>query len=83
MQNSKNEPIYDAKGSGHRVKIPLDESINLEHAILMRNLEAHQDTRDPYKKIVCEGWVKAVVISRIYMNVNGDKVRVNKISKEH
>lgn len=55
MQNSKNEPIYDAKGSGHRVKIPLDESINLEHAILMRNLEAHQDTRDPYKKIVCEG----------------------------
>ena len=52
MQNKKGESINDAKGSGHIVKIPLDESINLEHAILMRNLDEHQDTRDPFKQAV-------------------------------
>lgn len=54
MQNKKGESISDAKGSGHIVKISLDESINLEHAILMRNLDEHQDTRNPYKKVVSE-----------------------------
>ena len=51
MQNNQGERISDAKGSGHSVKIPLDESINVEHAILMRNLDEQQDTRNPYKKI--------------------------------
>ena len=51
MQNKQGERISDAKGSGHSVKIPLDESINVEHAILMRNLDEQQDTRNPYKKI--------------------------------
>ncbi|MDO6837379.1 tRNA 5-hydroxyuridine modification protein YegQ [Pseudoalteromonas carrageenovora] len=51
MQNKKGESITDAKGSGHIVKIPLNESVNLDHAILMRNLDAHQDTRNPFKEV--------------------------------
>ncbi|MCK8116740.1 tRNA 5-hydroxyuridine modification protein YegQ [Pseudoalteromonas sp. 2CM37A] len=54
MQNKKGESISDAKGSGHHVKIRLDTRINLEHAILMRNLDEHQDTRNPYKKVASE-----------------------------
>lgn len=54
MQNKKGESITDAKGSGHHVKIRLDTRINLEHAILMRNLDEHQDTRNPYKKVASE-----------------------------
>jgi len=50
MENKKGEIISDAKGSGHIVKIALDEGINLEHAILMRNLDEHQDTRNPFKQ---------------------------------
>ncbi|MEG3759250.1 tRNA 5-hydroxyuridine modification protein YegQ [Pseudoalteromonas carrageenovora] len=51
MQNKKGESITDAKGSGHIVKIPLNESVNLDHAILMRNLGDHQDTRNPFKEV--------------------------------
>ncbi|MDN3476712.1 tRNA 5-hydroxyuridine modification protein YegQ [Pseudoalteromonas sp. APC 3355] len=51
MENKRGESISDAKGSGHIVKIPLDKGINLDHAILMRNLDAHQDTRNPFKKV--------------------------------
>ncbi|QCU76405.1 prephenate-dependent tRNA uridine(34) hydroxylase TrhP [Pseudoalteromonas distincta] len=51
MENKRGKSISDAKGSGHIVKIPLDEGINLDHAILMRNLEAHQDTRNPFKEV--------------------------------
>ena len=49
MENKKGEAISDAKGSGHIVKIPLPEDIDLDHAILMRNLDANQDTRNPFK----------------------------------
>jgi putative protease len=52
MQNKKGESISDAKGSGYIVKVQLDEGINLEHAILMRNLDEHQDTRNPHKHTV-------------------------------
>ncbi|MDC3214318.1 tRNA 5-hydroxyuridine modification protein YegQ [Pseudoalteromonas distincta] len=51
MENKRGKSISDAKGSGHIVKIPLDEGINLDHAILMRNLEDHQDTRNPFKEV--------------------------------
>ncbi|MEM6983275.1 MAG: U32 family peptidase, partial [Pseudomonadota bacterium] len=44
--------ITDAKGSGHIVKIPLPDNIDLEHAILMRNLDENQDTRNPFKHAV-------------------------------
>ncbi|OCQ21055.1 U32 family peptidase [Pseudoalteromonas luteoviolacea] len=50
MENKKGESICDAKGSGHIVQIPLPEDINLEHAILMRNLGNEEDTRNPFKK---------------------------------
>jgi hypothetical protein len=50
MENKKGEAISDAKGSGHIVKIPLPEDIDLGHAILMRNLDADQDTRNPFNK---------------------------------
>jgi len=50
MENKKGETISDAKGSGHIVKIALDEGVNLDHAILMRNLDEHQDTRNPFKQ---------------------------------
>ena len=50
MENKKGEAISDAKGSGHIVKIPLPEDIDLDHAILMRNLDADQDTRNPFNK---------------------------------
>ncbi|OUS68429.1 U32 family peptidase [Pseudoalteromonas sp. A601] len=49
MQNKKGDCITDAKGSGHVVKIRLPESIDLEHAILMRNLDENQDTRNPFR----------------------------------
>jgi len=52
MENKKGESITDAKGSGHIVKIPLPDNIDLEHAILMRNLDENQDTRNPFKQAV-------------------------------
>ncbi|MDE3273523.1 tRNA 5-hydroxyuridine modification protein YegQ [Pseudoalteromonas sp. SSM20] len=50
MENKKGERIDDAKGSGHIVKIPLPEDIDLDKAILLRNLDSDQDTRNPFKK---------------------------------
>lgn len=50
MENKKGESIDDAKGSGHIVKIPLPEDIELDKAILLRNLDQNQDTRNPFKK---------------------------------
>lgn len=52
MENKKGEAITDAKGSGHIVKIPLPEHIDLDHGILMRNLDENQDTRNPFKQAV-------------------------------
>lgn len=45
MENRKGETISDAKGSGHFVYIPVPEEMNLDYALLMRNLNAEQDTR--------------------------------------
>ncbi len=50
MENKKGETITDAKGSGHIVKIPLPEDIELDKAILLRNLDNNEDTRNPFKK---------------------------------
>ncbi len=50
MENKKGEQIDDAKGSGHIVKIPLPEEIDLSHGILMRNLSSNEDTRNPFVK---------------------------------
>ncbi|WP_199878773.1 prephenate-dependent tRNA uridine(34) hydroxylase TrhP [Pseudoalteromonas sp. T1lg88] len=48
MENKKGESIDDAKGSGHIVRIPLPEDIDLDKAILLRNLMPGQDTRNPF-----------------------------------
>ncbi|MCE0555898.1 MULTISPECIES: tRNA 5-hydroxyuridine modification protein YegQ [unclassified Motilimonas] len=49
MQNRKGEAIDDAKGSGHIVYIPLPSDIELEFALLMRNLPEDADTRNPHQ----------------------------------
>ena len=50
MENRKSEVIDDAKGNGHFVFIPVPEDMNLEYGLLMRNLGAGQDTRNPTGK---------------------------------
>ncbi|GEM80085.1 prephenate-dependent tRNA uridine(34) hydroxylase TrhP [Vibrio superstes] len=50
MENRKSESIDDAKGNGHFVFIPVPEDMNLEFGLLMRNLGAGQDTRNPSGK---------------------------------
>lgn len=46
MENRKSEPVTDAKGNGHFVFIPVPQDVQLEYALLMRNLTAGQDTRN-------------------------------------
>ncbi|EKO3692597.1 tRNA 5-hydroxyuridine modification protein YegQ [Vibrio metschnikovii] len=50
MENRKSQVIDDAKGNGHFVFIPMPEDLDLEYALLMRNLNAGQDTRNPTGK---------------------------------
>ncbi|GAD90443.1 peptidase U32 family protein [Vibrio halioticoli NBRC 102217] len=50
MENRKSESIDDAKGNGHFVFIPVPEDMDLEFALLMRNLNPGQDTRNPSGK---------------------------------
>ncbi len=50
MENRKSEQITDAKGNGHFVFIPVPQDLSLEYALLMRNLDAGQDTRNPTGK---------------------------------
>lgn len=50
MENRKSEQITDAKGNGHFVFIPVPQDLDLEYGLLMRNLNAGQDTRNPTGK---------------------------------
>ncbi|ASW80281.1 U32 family peptidase [Vibrio anguillarum] len=50
MENRKGEIVDDAKGNGHFVYIPVPEELDLNFALLMRNLNAGQDTRNPVGK---------------------------------
>jgi putative protease len=50
MENRKSETIEDAKGNGHFVFIPVPEDMDLSYALLMRNLNSGQDTRNPTGK---------------------------------
>ncbi|OOF23853.1 U32 family peptidase [Salinivibrio sp. IB574] len=50
MESRKSESIDDAKGNGHFVFIPVPEDMDLEYALLMRNLQSGQDTRNPSGK---------------------------------
>lgn len=51
MENRKGETIDDAKGNGHFVFIPVPEDMDLNYALLMRNLGSGQNTRNPTGKI--------------------------------
>ncbi|MHA2940054.1 prephenate-dependent tRNA uridine(34) hydroxylase TrhP [Vibrio sp. RC27] len=46
MENRKSELVTDAKGNGHFVFIPVPQDVELEYALLMRNLGVGQDTRN-------------------------------------
>ncbi|PSW00296.1 tRNA 5-hydroxyuridine modification protein YegQ [Photobacterium lipolyticum] len=48
MENRKSETIDDAKGNGHFVFIPVPADMDLDYALLMRNLGTGQDTRNPH-----------------------------------
>jgi putative protease len=50
MENRKSQSVDDAKGNGHFVFIPVPEDMDLEYALLMRNLQSGQDTRNPQGK---------------------------------
>ncbi|ORT49153.1 protease [Vibrio sp. qd031] len=50
MKNRKGEVIDDAKGNGHFVFIPVPKDLDLNFALLMRNLSEGQDTRNPTGK---------------------------------
>lgn len=45
MRDKNGKTIDDAKGSGHRVFVAVPHDIELDFALLMRNLSAGQDTR--------------------------------------
>jgi putative protease len=48
MINKKGEPITDAKGSGHIVRIELETELDLSFAIIMRYLNEGGTTRHPF-----------------------------------
>jgi len=48
MENLKGEPVFDAKGSGHKVAIALETPFDLTFAIIMRYLEEGGTTRQPF-----------------------------------
>ncbi|GAA5131741.1 tRNA 5-hydroxyuridine modification protein YegQ [Thalassotalea piscium] len=48
MENTKGEDINDAKGSGHKVFIKLETSLDLKFGIIMRYLEEGGTTRHPF-----------------------------------
>lgn len=50
MQNNKGETIIDAKGSGHRVAITLDTTLDLKFGIIMRYLSNGSTTRHPFEQ---------------------------------
>lgn len=48
MQNRKGEEVLDAKGSGHIVQIKIDTDLDLSFGIIMRYLNAGENTRHPF-----------------------------------
>lgn len=49
MVNRKGESVDVAPGSRHTMYIPIPQDIDLEFALLMRNFEENQDSRNPHK----------------------------------
>lgn len=52
LENKKGEAIDAALGSGHTVYLPIPDHIDLDHALIMRNLNPGTDTRNPHQKSV-------------------------------
>ena len=50
LENRKGESVEAGLGSGHIVYLPVPKEIDLNQAILMRNLPQGQDTRNPHAK---------------------------------
>ncbi|WP_312664931.1 U32 family peptidase C-terminal domain-containing protein, partial [Pantoea sp. CTOTU49201] len=50
MQNDKGSAVDVAPGDGHRVWIPVPESVNLAFALLLRNFTDGNSTYDPHGK---------------------------------
>ncbi|QSX38148.1 prephenate-dependent tRNA uridine(34) hydroxylase TrhP [Shewanella sedimentimangrovi] len=48
LQNRKGEAVEAGLGSGHTVYLPVPAEVEIEKAILLRNLELGQDTRNPH-----------------------------------
>ncbi len=49
LVNRKNQSIEAALGSGHFVFMDIPQNINVERAMLMRNLPEGVDTRNPHQ----------------------------------
>ena len=48
LENKKGEQIDVAPGDGHIVQIPVPDNIDLDYAILLRNLNQAETTRQPH-----------------------------------
>ncbi|MBB6056022.1 tRNA 5-hydroxyuridine modification protein YegQ [Tolumonas osonensis] len=51
MENKKGEQIEVAPGDGHIVEIPVPDNIDLNYAILLRNLNETETTRQPHAAV--------------------------------
>ena len=51
LQNRKGENLEAGLGNGHIVYMPVSESMDIEHGILLRNLPTGQDTRNPHQTV--------------------------------
>ena len=49
LENRKGEAVEVAPGSGHVMYMPVPEDIDLEKALLMRNLKSTENTRNPHQ----------------------------------
>ncbi len=54
LQNRKGEAIEAGLGSGHTVYMPVPADLELDSAILLRNLPEGTDTRNPHAETKAE-----------------------------
>jgi len=53
MENGKAQPVDVAPGNGHLVWLPLPEEMDVQYALLMRNLPG-TTTRDPHGAVLAK-----------------------------
>ncbi|SUB15954.1 putative protease [Pantoea agglomerans] len=54
LQNARGEPTEVAPGDGHRVWLRVPEEVDLRFALLLRNFDHGEDTRDPHNRLPTE-----------------------------